>query len=255
MTTAPVSAQEPTAPPMSESARILKTFFAPSETFTHLRRNSNWWAPWLLLAIVSLTFIYTIDRQVGFEQVSKNEIARSSRAEQFEKLAPDQQAKQLRISTMITRVFSYGSPVVALIAFAVIASVLMATFNLGLGASVSFMTSLAIAIYGSLPSIFGALLGIISLIAAGSSGSLDKEAFNIRNPVATNPAYFMDPTGNRFLYGMASALDIFTIWSIILMGIGFSCNSKVKRGTAIGVVAAWYLVYKLIGAGLAVAFS
>jgi hypothetical protein len=31
----------------------------------------------------------------------------------------------------------------------------------------------------------------------------------------------------------------------VLMGIGFSCNSKVKRSTAIAIVAGWYLFWKL----------
>ena len=45
------------------------------------------------------------------------------------------------------------------------------------------------------------------------------------------------------------------IWTIVLLGIGYACTSKVKRSTAIGIVAAWYLVYKLVGSGLAAAFS
>ena len=87
------------------------------------------------------------------------------------------------------------------------------------------------------------------------SGSLDKEAFNIRNPVATNPAYFMDPTAHKFVYAMTTALDVFVRWCCVLMGIGFASNSKVKRGTAIGIVLAWYLAYKLLGAGLGALFS
>ena len=64
----------------------------------------------------------------------------------------------------------------------------------------------------------------------------------------------MDPSGNKFLYGMASALDIFVIWSIVLIGIGFACNSKVKRGNAIALVAGWYLIYKLAGSTMAALF-
>jgi len=84
---------------------------------------------------------------------------------------------------------------------------------------------------------------------------VDREGFNINNPAATNPAYFMDPTGSKFLYGMASALDVFVIWNIVVLGIGFASNSKMKRSTAIVIVAVWYLLYKLAGAGLAAAFS
>jgi hypothetical protein len=255
MSTAPVPTPAAEVAPLSEGARILNTFLAPSKTFSDVRRNASWWVPWLLIAIVSVAFVYVVDRQVGFDQVTKNEIAKSSRAEQFEKLPPEQKAKQLQFSTNLTRYISYASPIIALVAFVVIAAVLMGTFNLAAGASVSFKTAMAIAIYGSLPSVFHALLGIIALMAGGMSGSLDKEAFNIRNPVATNPAYFMDPTAHKFLYGMASALDVFVLWGCVLMGIGFASNSKVKRGTAVGIVLAWYVGYKLLGASLGALFS
>ena len=64
----------------------------------------------------------------------------------------------------------------------------------------------------------------------------------------------MDPMSNKFLRGMASGLDVFMLWSLVLMGIGFACNSKVKRGTAIGIVLGWYLVWKLATSALAAAF-
>jgi len=216
-----------------------------------LKRSASWWAPWLLISAVSLGFIYTIDREIGFAQVAQNEIAKNPRqSEQIEKLPADQKAKAMRLSITITRVFSYATPVVIPIIYLIVAAVLMGTFNLGAGASVSFGTSLAIVFYGSLPGVLHALLGVISLIAGGMSGSLDKEAFNIRNAVATNPGYFMDSTANKFLYGIASALDVFTLWTVVLIGVGFACNSKVKRGSAIGIVLAWYLGYKLIFSAL-----
>src|SRR5690348_1866323 len=256
MSSNPVPSPASEAAPLSNGARIVNTFIAPTKTFSDLRRKAGWWEPWLLISVFSLAFVYTVDRVVGYDQVSANEIAKSpKRAEQLEKLPPDQKAKQIQISVAITRVISYVTPAVILIVYLIIAGVLLGTFNLGLGASVRFGTALAIVIYAALPGVLGIILGIVSLIAGSSSGSLDKEAFNIQNPVATNPAYFMNPTGNHFAYSLASMLDVFVIWSIILTGIGFACNSKVKRSTAIGVVAGWYVFYKLLGAGLATLFS
>ena len=113
-----------------------------------------------------------------------------------------------------------------------------------------FGTALAIVAYGGLPGIIHATLTIITLFAG-----VNREGFNLQNPFASNPAYFMDPSGNKFLYGMASALDVFMIWNLVLMGIGFSCNSKVKRSTAIVIVIGLYVFYKLVGSGLAAAFS
>jgi len=240
----------PEVAPLSEGARIVNTFIAPSKTFTDLRRSASWWAPWLLISIFSLAFVYVMGRQIGFEQISKNEISRSSRADQFEKLPPDQQAKQLQISTAFTRYISYGTPIIALIAFVIIAGVLMGTFNFAAGASVPFKVALAIVVYSGLPGIIHATLGMVSMFAG-----VDPEGFNVRNPVATNPAYFLDPAGNKLLYGIVSALDVFVIWSIVLIGVGFASNSKVKRSTAIAIVAGWYLLYKLASAGIGAVFS
>lgn len=242
----PVFSPASSPAPLSEGARIVNTFIAPSKTFTDLRRNASWWGPWLLISIFALLFIYSMDRQIGFEQISKNEVAHSPRAEQFDKLPPDQQEKRLRISSSFIRYLSYGIPVTILLFFAVTALILWVTFKLAAGADLPFKTAYAIVFYASLPGIVASILGAISMFAG-----VDPEGFNVNNPVATNPAYFMDRAGNKFLYGMASGLDVLVIWSIVLMGIGFSRNSKVRRSTAIAIVAGWYVIWKLAISALA----
>jgi Yip1 domain len=239
----PIPPHEPSVA-LSEPVRIVNTFIAPTKTFNDLKRSAAWWGPFVLSTIVTLIFVFVMDRQIGFEQLTRNAIAQSSRAEQFEKLPADQKAKQIAISTTITKYFSYASPVLAMIGMVVAAGVLLGVFNLGAGASVSFKTAWAIVWYGMLPWVVHAVLACVSMMG------VDKEAFNPRNPVGTNPAYYMDPAGNKFLNGMVSALDIFAIWSIVLLGIGFACNSRVKRSTAIILVAVAYLVYKVVGSAL-----
>jgi hypothetical protein len=243
--TSPAPLTEPA--PLSEGARLVDTFIAPSKTFTDLKRNASWWAPWILISIVSMSFMYTISRQVGFEQVSRNQVAHSSRADQFDKLPPEQQARQLQISSKIIAAFGYGNPVLVLFFFLIETVVLWGTFKVAVSAETSFKTAYAIVMYAALPGVIGAILAIISLFAGVSP-----EAFDINNPAGTNLAYYLDPdTTGRFLRGMASAVDVFSWWSIVLVGIGFACTSKVKRSTAIIIVAAWYLLFKLVAASLA----
>ena len=256
MSTAQIPATAPESAPLSQTARVVNTFVAPSKTFNDLRRSASWWLPWLLIAIVSVIFINSVGRYVGFDQIAKNALAQSPKQQdQFEKLPPDQQARNMQIRTAATRYISYAVPAIVVIAWLLIAGVMMGVFNLGLGTSVPYKIALAIVAYSGLPGIIGSLLATISVIVGGTSGSLDREAFNIQNPVAVNLAYFLDPMGNKFVYGMASALDVFLIWSLVLTGIGFACNSKVKRGTAIWTVVIVYLVYKLIASGLGAAMS
>jgi hypothetical protein len=241
----------PKPAPLSQGARIINTFIAPSKTFTDLRRSASWWAPWLLISIFSVAFIYVMGKQIGFEQISRNQIAHSSRADQFDKLPADQQARQLRLSSTIIRYAAYGSPALMLFYFLIMTVVLWATIKIGAGGDTSFKAAYAIVMYASLPGVIGAILGIISMYAG-----VNPEGFDINNPVGTNLAYYLDPeTTGKFVRGMASSLDVLIIWTIVLMGLGFACTSKVKRSTAIGIVAGWYIFYKLVASGLAAAFS
>ena len=242
----PAPVPEPEPARLSEGARLVNTFIAPSKTFTDLGRNASWWGPWLVISFFALLFVYSMDRQIGFDQISRNEIAHSPQADQFDKLSPDDQEKRLRFSDALVRYLSYGIPVTILVFLSITTAVLWATFNFGMGANLSYKTAYAIVFYAGLPGIIGSILGAVSMFAG-----VNPEGFNVNNPVATNPAYFMDRAGNKFLYGMASSLDILVIWTIALMGIGFACNSKVKRGTAIGIVAGWYLLWKLATSALA----
>ncbi len=232
---------------MSQPTRILNTFFAPSKTFGSLHRNPTWWMAWLLLVLVSYGYVYTMDKKIGVEQITQSEIAKNTRAaEPFDRMAPEQRQQALERAARISRIIYYIVPVFSLVFYLIIAAVLMATFNFGLGTEVPFKVALAITIYGLLPSGISAIVGIVSMVAG-----VHPEGFNARNPVASNPAYFMDPLAHKFLYGLLSGLDVFSLWSVVLLGIGFACQSKVKRSTAIMVVLGWFVLVKLAGAGWA----
>ena len=246
MSSTPAAAPQTALPALSETQRIVNTFIAPSRTFTDLRRNPRWWAPWIVLAIAFVAFIAVIDQKVGFDQIARTMTANSSRAAQTEQLPPDQRAQQYERIARFTRVLSYASPVTTLIVYLIVAAVLMGTFRFGAGADIDYKTSLAIVMYSALPFFVSALLGILSL-----SAGANPESFNLNNPVASNPAYFMDMAGNKFFYTLASALDVFVIWCIVLMAIGFARNSKLRVGTCFTVIASWYLLWKMIAAGLA----
>lgn len=246
MGSTPAAAPQTAPPALSETQRLLNTFLAPSKTFSDLRRDSRWWVPWIVLAVAFLAFIAIIDQKVGFDQIAHTMTANSSRAAQMEQLPPDQRAKQYESIARFTRILSYASPVTTLIVYLIVAAVLMGTFRFGAGAEIGYKTSLAIVMYSALPFVISALVGILSL-----SAGANPESFQLNNPVASNPAYFMDMAGNKFFYTLASALDVFTIWSIVLMAIGFARNSKLRVGTCFTVIASWYLLWKLVTAGLA----
>ena len=165
MAAAPVlPTPDPEIAPLSQGARIVDTFIAPSKTFTDLRRSASWWAPWLVISLFSVAFMIVAGRQIGFTQISRNQIAHSARADQFDKLPAEQQEQQLRISAAVTKYIGFALPFITLLYFLVVAGVLMGTFKIA-GGDVPFGRSYAIVAYASLPGILHATLSMISMFA------------------------------------------------------------------------------------------
>jgi hypothetical protein len=237
--------------PLSEGARIVNTFIAPSKTFTDLRRNASWWAPFLLMVVISTAFVYTAGQKIGFRKIMENQMqAQPKQQARLERLPADQREQQSEQGAKVTAVISYVFPVITLIIWLIIATALFATFKFAAGADVSFKVALAIVVYAALPLMVKTLLALLSIVAG-----MSPDSFSFQNPVASNPGYFLSPADNVFIYSVASGIDIFMIWTLALTAIGFTCVSKVKRGTAFAVVFGWWAVFTLVGAGLAAAFS
>src|SRR5262252_11249371 len=79
------------APALSEGARIINTFIAPSKTFTDLRRSAAWWGPFLLMVIVSTGLVYTAGQKIGFRRIMENQMQAQPTAQaRLENLPADQ---------------------------------------------------------------------------------------------------------------------------------------------------------------------
>jgi hypothetical protein len=240
-------APTPAPAPLSEGARIIDTFIAPSKTFTDLRRNASWWGPFLLMVVVSTIFVYSAGQKIGFRKVMENQMQAQPKAQaRLEKLPADQREAQMETGAKVTAIISYVFPLLTLLIWLIIATALFATFKFAAGADVSFKVSLAIVIYAALPLMLKTLLALLSVVAG-----MSPDSFSFQNPVATNPGYFMNPADNVFLYSLASGIDIFMIWTLVLTAIGFTCVSKVKAGTSYAIVFGWWAVFTLAGAALA----
>jgi hypothetical protein len=247
-----VPPQDPQQPaPLSEPQRIIDTFIAPSKTFVDLRRNASWWGPYLLVVIVTFLFCYTVDQKVGFRKVAENLLQQSPKqSERIESLPADQREKVMQQQTTGTKYFSYGISVIAILIYLIIAGVLYATVKFGANADVQFKTMLALVIYTRLPELLRAVLSALSLLAGVST-----DAFNLRNPLAVNPGYFIDATGSATLRTALSSFDIITFWVLILLSMGIASIAKMKRGTAYAIVFGWYAFAMLCFVALAAATS
>jgi len=242
MSTAPAG---PSVEPLSEPARPVGPFVAPTKTFADLKRVSRWWSPFIVLAIASYALIVVAGQRVGWEQITENSLRMSPKqAARLESLPSEQRPVAMERAVKFTRIISYAFPIAVNLPFLLIVSaILMASFNFGAGAEIPFRTALGVVTYANLPGVLKAVLAIVSLLAGSNP-----ESFNFQNPVATNPGYFMDPLASPLLFRLASALDVIVIWILVLNALGFAAVSKLKRGTTFAVVFGWYIALTLLTA-------
>jgi hypothetical protein len=239
----------PQAAPLSEGARIVNTFVAPTKTFTDINRKASWIIPWLLMAVVSLLVAFSVQQKIGWAQVNENQLRlQPKRMEALEKAPPDQRALQQKIGIAFTAGITYAWPVVRLIGLLLVALVLWFSFKFFAGADVGFGKSLAVSMYASLPIMIKGIL----VIAFLWGGMIQPDQFISQNPIGTNFGAFFKP--GTPMYALGSSIDLFEIWILCLAAIGFTCVSKAKRGAAFGIVFGWYAVLTLIGVGAAAIF-
>lgn len=180
--------QQPEA--LSEGQRLIGTFFSPGKAFSDLRRNASWWAPFLIIAIVSVSFVYVVDQKVGFRKAVENMIqSQPKQAERIDRIPADQREAVMQRQATITKFISYAVPVIALAIYAVFAALLFATLKFAASGDLKYKTLFAVIVYSRLPLIFGPLLAILSLLAGVNS-----DGFNLRNPSLPIPDISSAPT-------------------------------------------------------------
>jgi Yip1 domain len=249
--------QEPAQPGLSEPARIIDTFIAPSKTFQDIKRKPSWFAPWVVNAVFLLIFAVVGVQKLDLVQLVRQGIEHSAMAQRrLEQATPEQRERGLQMQATISKVSFFLSPVFVLIAGLVIAGVLLAVFNFGFGAEIPFNRALAVTFYSMLPGVISTLLVIISVLLSSDPNSID---FASGNPIATSPAFFMDWNGNKFLYALVSSVDVIRIWEILLLGLGFAIVSttgrrKLAPSTAIVTILVIYCVLAIGRAALAAVF-
>jgi len=249
MATAPLPPSSPeispvvTQPPLSQGARIVDTFIAPSKTFTDIRRSGAWWAPFLLMAVVSLLFAYVSGQKVGFSKIMENQMqAQPKQQARMEGMPAADRERAMEMGSKITGGIAFAFPLFHLFINLVICVLMFAIFKLFAGADITFGKTYAVLMYASLPGAIKLILAIITLLVGASPDS-----FTMQNPLGSNVGYYLNPADSPFIYTLTSQLDFFLIWTLVLSAIGFTYVSKIKRSTSfIAVFVVWAILTLLV---------
>jgi len=245
----PVAGIVPEGVGLSEWQRVSNTFSAPSKTFEDIKRgNRSWWLPFVIMILIGYVLFAAITLKVGWPQVAENVIHVDAKAtDRMDKMPADQRATAMKFTQYSIEGAFAAAPVMILIVVALGSLVLWGTINFVFGGKASYGSVFAMWMFAGLPGVIKSLLGAVVIYAGGTP-----ESFNLNNFAPTSVGAFLNPLEtNAALYKLASALDVTTIWSMVLMGIGIAIVAGVKRSSGYITVFGWWAIMTLIGVGWA----
>lgn len=238
---------------LSQWQRVANSFTAPSKTFEDIKNgNRSWWLPLIIFTVAAYLLFAVVYSRIGIQQVVDNQIHLSPKSEErLAQATPEQRETSNKISVGFTEAAFVANPVFVMAGVAAMSLVIWGTINFAFGGRATFGGIFAMWMYATLPSIIKSLLGIITILAG-----MAPESFNIKNMAPTNLGAFLDPIEtNKALYAVASSLDVVTIWTLILLGMGTSIIAGVKRSSGYIAVFGWWAIVVLVGAGVAAVFG
>jgi hypothetical protein len=252
MTPENAAAMEPQPAGMGELARLTGVFFEPGKTFADVAQRPTWFVPMLVTVLFGLIFCAVVGQRIGWDNVAQQQMEM-----RMAKMTPDQREQTLKgadLSKKITPIIAYAAAVLGpAIGYLISALVLLGIVAGIFSAPIKFKQIFAIMCYSGMIGVVAAVLMVVVIFLKKNPAD-----FDIQHPLAFNAGALMDPNGpNKFLFTLASSLDVFSFWKILLIAVGLkaAAGKKLSFGGALFAVLLPWVVLVLIGATFAGIFG
>jgi hypothetical protein len=155
-------------------------------------------------------------------------------------MSPEARQALIEKQAKIAPIFAYVEGVIVPFTSALaVAGVLLGAFTVTGTTKTDFKTSLGIVAYAGMPWMIHGLLGILIVFLK------DPSTVDLQNLVASNAGAFLSGDAPKWLAALLGSIDIFSIWNVALIGIGFSATNpkKLSFGKAFGTVLALWILF------------
>ena len=222
--------------------KLILIFTNPTEAFEKLALKPDWIIPTLLIIVFSIGaafLVYDLQLDAQKQKFLNNENIPEERKDLILEQLDEAQNSPTRMVQPIAAIV-----IITFITFAGVAGILLIAGNFILGGKADYKSMLAIYAWGYLVAIPEMLVKIPLTLA--------KESVH----VYTSLALMFDPAdAETVIFKLANAVDIFSIWRIVLWSIGFGVVYKLSSEKSFSVVISLYVVYVLAYIGISSLFG
>ena len=227
----------------SAFGRLLGALVSPVATFRSLAERPTFWPALLVVALVPLVPGLLALPKVDWEGIVRDRLEAADL-----QLPAEQVEQQVEMTEKLGPISTYFAPLSMVIVQLLIALVMWGAFTLA-GGQPGFKRSLAVVSHAMLPFVIGQLLSIPVILGVDSISGEDLRTGSLLQ--SSLAAFAGDDTGPVLLALLAS-FDVFTIWTLVLLAIGFRFAAGVKPATAaLTVTLLWLFLWVGIKMGFA----
>jgi hypothetical protein len=248
MATTPVPAPGVQAA-VSPLGRIVGVFFSPKSTFEDIVKKPSWLPAMVLEVVLAIVVCFCINQRMNWRDYVGQQIDKNPHAAQMSSEQKQQQIEMgAKYAPISVYVFGVGGQVVVVL---LVSLVMWGAYSLLGGVSTNFSTAFGITTHAFLTTLVNSPLFILILYLK-PYGTID-----IENPLATNLAVVLPDEAAKWLVALCKSVDIFVIWILILLAVGFTAvNPKKLKGSKPNTIAfTVWAAYVVIRVGIAFAFS
>jgi hypothetical protein len=235
---------------MGEFSRLAGVFFEPSKTFADIARRPTWVVPLVLAILAGMGVTALYGQRVGWERLIRHQIEISSRGQQ---IPPEQREQVIATQARLAPLFGYAGTLIAIPLYCLLAAGIFTGLVAGvMSAPVQFKQVFAVVAFAGLPNVLAALLTAVVMLLR------NPDDFDLQNPLMFNAGAWMDAEhSSKFLHSLATSIDLFSFWVMLLMATGLkaAAGKKLSFGGALFVVALPWAVCVLGRSALAGLFG
>ena len=227
---------------------LVDVYFSPREAFTRIVRKSAFVLPFVAYLVLALGFTGLWMSKVDPGEFVKTQLEESG---QWDKIPADQRETILDQAAGRMKTFGLIGPVVFTpLMVLVVAAVLMFVFRFFYASEVSFKQAFSIVTW----CFFAVALVTTPLLFLVLHLKGDWNV-NPQDAIQANLGLLLDRSeAAKPLWALFTSIDVFSLWQVFLLAVGFAVASRKTTGSALWGVAIPWLLIVLIKVGWSALF-
>jgi len=212
-------------------ARIIGIFSSPRATMEDIAARPSWVLPLVIMALalgLSGFFLKDLILAQALEEMSKN---------------PNMTEAQIATATKVISLTSSIMPMIFIpVVYLIIAALFLFVGNVILGGEAKFKVPFSVVCWSSLISLLGSFINVPLMLVRGEMTT------------ATSLAFLGGEDKKSGLFFLMSQIDLFNLWWLAVLGIGFAAAYKFTNQKGLVTVFVCWAIFVAVVVGLKAIF-